>query len=463
MRQRSKGIIVIVCAICFCFVWGIGARGQTKRVRRQTEHLILQCRLLIDPASGKTFRDPFIEINNGRIMRIGTGKMFKAVKTAKFIDFREKFIIPGLIDTHGHLFGGLTKRHTTSDILQALYLAAGVTTVRSPGSQEPEGDIGMQYRIDSGRFIGPRYFNSGPYIEGDPVTVAWMQPVKTPEEVRLKIDQWLRSGATSVKIYAAMKGELLRTAIEHGHSYGVKVIGHIGAVSYREAIEMGIDELFHGILAMPDVIPADTNRTDYKKFYAALAQTDMKSEEIRDIVRMAAEYNVVLTPTAGVFDPIDWEACRMEEQKKYYSPEAWAVLEERYRQPMIPNAKELQAKNIEFIRMAHGTGCLLSTGTDQVGFMMLPGFSLWREMEIFTEAGMRPMDVLKAATLNGAYAIGRSDMIGSLKPGRLADMVVLDANPLKDISHIRKVHRVVKGGVIYEPENLLKTAVGRVH
>lgn len=437
--------------------------AQTKRVRPITGHSVFSARLLIDPGTGKVIQDPIIEVRNGRIMRVGEKDSFIPAADAKIVDFGDRVIIPGLIDTHGHLFGGLTVRHKTCDMLAAFFLAAGVTTVRSPGSMEPEGDMGLQNRINSGRLLGPRYFNSGPYIEGDPVSVGWMHPVNTPEEVRLKIDQWIKLGASSVKIYAAMHGDLLRTAIAHGHAHGVKVIGHIGAVTYTEAISMGIDELFHGILAMPDIIPQDLSQSDYLKVYASLAKLDMNRDEFKQIIRLAAEYKTVLTPTAVVLEPIDPAKCRMAEQKPYFTPAAWEVVEKRLAKPIFANAAEIMRNCREFIQQAWRAGCILTTGTDQVGFTLLPGYSIWREMEIFSEAGMPPMEVLKAATWNGAYAIGRSDLLGSLEPGKLADFVVLTSDPLQDISRVREVHRVVKGGVTYDPAALLKPFIKKYH
>ena len=437
--------------------------GQTKRIRPVTEHLIFKTKMLINPNTGETITNALIEVNNGRILKVASADNFQQKESAPVIDLSTKYVIPGLIDTHGHLYGGITTRHTTCDMHAAFYLASGVTTVRSPGSMEPEGDMGLQNRINSGRFIGPRYFNSGPYVEGDPVTVIWMNPVVTPEEVRLKIDQLLSNGATSVKIYAGMKGDILKTAIEHGHAHGVKVIGHIGAVSYKEAMAMGIDELFHGILAMPDVVPEDLSPTDYKKVMQHLSEMNVASDEMKEIVQLAAEYKVVLTPTADVFEPMDLERNHMTEQQPYFDPKAWEVILKRIEKPMFPEAAAILEKNKEFIKLAHEAGCILTTGTDQVGFGMLPGFALWREMEIFAQAGLEPMEVLKAATINGAYAIGWSDLLGSVEPGKLADFVVLDANPLENISHVRMVHKVVKGGIVYEPETLLKPLLGKYH
>jgi len=439
------------------------AFGQTKRITPSAEHLVFKAKRLVDPASGKTIEHVMIEIAGGRIMRVAEAKNFQPQTGVTIIDMGEKYIIPGLIDTHGHLFGGLTARHTTCDMHAAFYLAAGVTAVRSPGSMEPEGDIGLMNRINSGRFVGPRYFLSGPYIEGDPVTVGWMNPVVTSEEVRLKIDHWIRNGATSVKIYAAMKGEVLKTAIEHGHACGVRVIGHVGAVTYREAMAMGIDEIFHGILAMPDIVPEEIDRRDFKKARQLLPDLDMTRSEIMEIVTLAAEHKVVLTPTAGVVEPMEPERNHMEEQEQYFEPEAWEIVLKRMETPAFPGGEAILEKNKQFIKLAYDAGCILTTGTDQVGFGLLPGFSLWREMEILAEAGLEPMDVLKAATWNGAYALGQTDLLGSVEPGKLADFVALDADPLENISHVRRVHKVVKGGVVYDPETLLKPLVGKYH
>jgi hypothetical protein len=463
MIRRGIVTAVIGSLIVLPFLLTPDAFAQTKRILPQTEASVFRCGLLIDPASGRILREAVIVTAGGKILWIGEAGSARLPEAFKVVDFSAKTVIPGLIDTHGHLFGGLVKRHSSCDLLAPLFLAAGVTTVRSPGSMEPEGDMGLRNRIDSGRLLGPRYFHSGPYIEGDPVTVGWMNPVRTTEEVRLKIEEWIKAGATSVKVYANMKGDLLRTAIEFGHLQGVKVIGHLGATPWKEAILMGIDELFHGILALPEITPADTAAKDPKDPYAWLASVDLARPEVQDILRLAAEAGVVLTPTAVVLEPLDIATQHLDEEKRFLTPEAWAKVEERIAKPFISNGPQVMAKIRQFIKMAHDAGCVLSTGTDQVGFTLLPGFGLWREMEIFAEAGLPPMDVLRAATINGARAIGRSDLLGSLEAGKLADFVVLDGNPLEDIRRVRSVHRVVKGGVVFEPESVLKPIVGQIY
>ena len=462
MKLRSTAILIIGVLVTLAALAPPGAPAQTKRILPGSEATAFKCGLLIDPASGRTVRDAVIVVAGGKILWSGPSGKTPVPEGTAIVDFGTKSVIPGLIDTHGHLFGGLVRRHGTCELLAPLYLAAGVTTVRSPGSMEPEGDMGLRNRIDSGRLLGPRYFHSGPYIEGDPVTVGWMNPVRTPEEVRLKVESWIKAGATSVKVYASMKGELLRTAIEFGHLHGVKVIGHLGATPWREAILMGIDELFHGILALPDIAPPEGPAKDPKDPYGWLASVDLDRPELEDLLRMAAAAGVVLTPTAVVVEPLDPALHHLEEQKRFLTPDAWAKLEERRAKPFVTDGPKVMAKIRQFIRMAYDAGCILSTGTDQVGFTLLPGFAIWREMEIFAEAGLPPMDVLRAATVHGARAIGGSDLLGSLDAGKLADFVVLDGNPLEDIRKVRAVHRVVKGGVVFDPESVLKPVLGRL-
>jgi imidazolonepropionase-like amidohydrolase len=163
----------------------------------------------------------------------------------------------------------------------------------------------------------------------------------------------------------------------------------------------------------------------------------------------------------------DRNARHMEEQERFYTPAAWKFVQDHLAAP-IPfkvSAEDLTGeknKNQDFIRRAHEAGCLLSTGTDYTMLTLPPGWTLWREMEIFAEAGLPPMAILKAAAWNGAYALGRTDQLGSVEPGKLADFVVLDANPLEQVSNVRRVHRVVKGGVIYDRAALLEPLVGKV-
>jgi imidazolonepropionase-like amidohydrolase len=287
--------------------------------------------------------------------------------------------------------------------------------------------------------------------------------MRTPEEVRLTAEHWAQKGATSIKLYASMKDDLMKAAVEHAHAHGLKAIAHIGASTYEQAIRAGIDEIFHGILVMSDLLPPGLDQRRYVEWYKALRAIDLGRPEYARVLALAAETKTVLTPTIAVFEEFDPLSEFMGRQKPYYNAAAWeSLLKKRGQKPLLEGTEELAALNRRFVKDAYAAGCILTTGTDKTNVVPLPGFSLWQEMEAFSRAGLPPMAVLKAATWNGAYALGVTDQLGSLAPGRLADLVVLDKNPLEAVSHIQSVHRIIKAGIVYNPEDLLKRAIGRI-
>lgn len=447
---------------CLSVIFTTQVFAQTNRVRPETKHLIFKSKAVIDPASESVINDAFIEINNGKILRIGRISDLEVPEGAEVKDYGEKYIIPGLIDTHGHLYGGIVLRHTTYPDLAPLFLAAGVTTVRNPGSEDPDSDLGLQHRINSGRYFGPRYFNSGPYIEGVGERGYDMNPVTTKEEVRLKIDQWVQKGATSIKIFSALKKDLFKTAVEHGHAYGIKVTAHSGAVSLEEAIKMGVDELFHGVYASPELKYWDTEIKDGRELHKKISDVNPDTPEFKRVLKLAAQYGTVLSPTVALDDQLDFNSDFILDQKKYLTPEAWETVKNNVDEELAPYSKKLLEKNILFIKLAHEAGCILTIGSDRTDLFPLPGYSMWHEMAVFKRAGLSEMEVLKAATYNGAYVIGRTDLLGSLSSGKLADFVVLDKNPLEDIWNVKFVHSVVKDGVEYEPDKLLEPVLGKI-
>jgi imidazolonepropionase-like amidohydrolase len=437
----------------------------------QAGHVFFKCRLVINPSEGKTIPDAIIEVAGGKILEVGGAAEVPIAPGAKVVDFGDKFIIPGLVDTHGHLYTRLAGEWCkTNPLLPAFYLAAGVTTVGDPGSMDFAGDVALRERIDSGQIPGPRFFLAGEYIQMPPIRIPWMKSTETADQARAIVDDAAKQGAAAIKIYDHVQGDVLRAAIDRAHDRSMRVWAHVGAVSFQQAIDMGVDQLFHGVLVMSDGrkprIPVD----DFIAWIKGAGDLDLTAPAIQAMFRSAARRKVVLTPTVGVLGMFwvpDRKAHHMEEQERFYTPAAWKSVQTRLAGP-IPfkvSAEDFdrqRTKNQEFIRRAHEAGCLLSTGTDYTLLTMLPGWTLWREMEIFAEAGLPPMAVLKAATWNGAYAVGRTDLLGSLEPGKLADFVVLDANPLERVGNVRRVHRVVKGGIVYDREALLTPLVGKV-
>jgi imidazolonepropionase-like amidohydrolase len=447
------------------------------RVRPAAEHLFFKARLLINPGPGPgpgtTIEHAIIETSGGKILSVGKAETLPIPAGAKVMDFSDKVIIPGLVDTHGHLYTRLSGGWLPTDHrLPTFYIAAGVTSVGDPGSMDPDADLALRQQIDSGDAPGPRYFLAGEYIQMAPTRIPWMHAVATPEEARLKVDLLAAQGAAAVKIYDQTAGDVMLAAVDEAHEHGMRVWAHVGAVTWRQAMDMGVDQLFHGVTAMPDGRAPGSTPADYATWAKETASLDLSRPEYQQMFRMAAARKVVLTPTIVVSETIGPgydKLHHLEEQQKYYSSAGWRVVQDieqgrsdAFAKFPVEAVRMEIPKNKEFVRAARDAGCILATGTDVVVLTMLPGWSLWREMDLFAEAGLSPMDVLRAATWNGIYAIGKTDQLGSVEAGKLADFVVLDANPLDAIANVRKVHRVVKAGVIYDPQQLLKPMEGTV-
>ncbi len=439
----------------------------------QKLHYFVKAKLIINPADGKITENAVMEISSGKIVKIDEAANFKIPTDSQVFDYSDKFIIPGLIDTHAHLYTNLIFGHSTNPALPPLFMAGGVTSILVPGSGDPEGDIALKNRVDSGRVVGPRMFLAGEYIDMEPLNVPWMEAVKSETEAKAKLDMWFSRGASAVKVYTGIKGETLRTVINYTHQRGYKVNGHLERETWGNAIEMGIDNLHHGIYSFPEIMPKDIPPQtigminfappEYDKYYQAIVDADFKSAQIQSVFKAAADAKVVFVPTVVALEPPDAAKYLMSVQQPFYAAEAWKRVEQRFNAEKKKYALLLTQKNVEFVREAHKTGVMISTGTDMTNLQMLPAFSLYREMELFSEAGMKTMEVLKAATYNGAWAIGRTDLIGSLEVGKAADFVVLKANPLENISHVRQVFRVAKNGIIYVPDEVTKSLKGRIH
>jgi len=445
----------------------LGLSAQSNRTRPPAGHLIVKCRLLIDPGPDRVISDAFIEIVNGRILRVGPVSEMPESRNAKILDFGDKTIIPGLIDTHFHLFGNIVRSNDTfTGLLIKLPLACGVTTVRAPGSFNPGGDFALRDKINAGIFDGPRIYLSGAILNMEPSRLRYMNLVRTDEEVRLLIDHWAERGATSIKLYESFQGDLLKTAIDHAHLHGLRALAHLGATSFEDAIRAGIDEVFHGALAFKDILPKDLREDQSKEYVQAFANMDLEGPEAERLLKLAADLRVVITPTVAMSDKMDFQGEFLLSQKPYYTAAAWETAIKREANRIAPGEGRASAGDkltetfLHFLKKAYEAGCILTTGTDKTSMVPLPGFSLWHEMMAFARAGLPAKAILKAATFNGAYALAVDNILGSLEPGKFADFVVLDKNPMEDIKNIKTVFRVIKGGIVYEPEPLLKRLIG---
>lgn len=434
---------------------GIPLHGQ----REIPRPLVVRCGTLINPHTRAVQRNVAIQIANGKIIRIAPSADLALPAGVQLLDFSDKFVMPGLVDLHAHTYTRLSGQWTTSnEAVPAFLLAAGVTTARAPGSMNPSADFALRNRINEGLMTGPRYYFAGEYLDLAPSTISWFNPSKTSEEIRMKIDYWSAQGATAVKLYTRMSGEPLRAAVAHAHNHGLKVIGHLGDTGWKEAMEAGVDELCHSVFAIREA-GIKMQFANGRVAFDGLDQLDFKDPKFAEILRLAASLKVVLVPTAMNNRTI----VPLPAYRRYYTDAAWKAIEDMASKKVPPLPEQFYPVEKEWIRMAHASGSLLGTGTDLVIPWIPPGVSLWHEAEFFADCGLPPMDVLDAATWNGIYSIGATDQLGTLEPGKLADFVVLDSNPLDDIRNLERVHRVVKNGTVYDPRHILDRLQGRLN
>jgi imidazolonepropionase-like amidohydrolase len=347
-----------------------------------------------------------------------------------------------------------------------LYLAGGVTTMRTGGNVNGVMDIKLKQEIDAGRQAGPDIDATAPYLNG-PNSFLQMHGLKDPDDARRQVAYWAGMGATSLKAYMNITRAQLGAAIEEAHARKIKVTGHLCSVTYAEAAELGIDNLEHGFFASTDFV-ADKKPDQCPGQgggQRTIADLDENSAEFKALVKKLVDRNVALTSTLTVFETftpgrplppgLDVLVAPLREQyERSY---------ERVAKNAQSNYAKLFPKGMALERAFVRAGGLLIAGTDPTGSGgVIPGYANHRQVELLVEAGFTPLEAIQIATLNGAKYLGREGRIGSIAVDRQADLVVVNGNPAANIADIRNVQLVFKNGVAFDPAKLIESVRGRV-
>jgi imidazolonepropionase-like amidohydrolase len=348
-----------------------------------------------------------------------------------------------------------------------LYLASGVTTIRTTGSINPYTEVNLKAQIERGEVPGPRMFITGPYLTG-PDQFFERVHVTTPEEARRVVDYWTDEGASWFKVYAGISHRELAAIIDEAHKRGAKVTGHLCSIGFREAVALGIDGLEHGYSTnsewdpqkKPDECPSTMGQT--------LAQLDIASEPVQATIRDIVAHRVPITSTLAVSEA---------------SLPNRPPLEQRTLDAMIPAVREeyltnraraaestggaraavVFKKSMEFERSFVKAGGLLAAGVDPTGNGgALPGYGDQRNFELLIEAGFTPVEAIQIMSANGAKVLGQFDKFGSVTAGKAADLVVIQGDPAATPADIRKVTIVFKDGVGYDSPKLIEAVKSMV-
>jgi len=416
------------------------------------------------PRSGQT-----VLIRDGRIAEVGAAGSVRVPAGARTMALNGHTVIPGLVGMHDHMFytaaGGRAVQMSYTG--PRLYLGSGVTTIRTTGGRAPYAEINTKDRIDRGLAPGPRIHLTAPYITGGQGGGS-MAVVNSPEEARRFVAYWGSEGATWLKAYTDIRRAELKAAIEEAHKRGMKVTGHLCSVSLREAVELGIDNLEHGMLAasdfdsskQPDVCPiAQVGET---------GEADPGGATAKSVIATLVKRRVPVTSTLAVYEP--FVANRPTKDARVLlamAPELRTsylqLRDEIDSSGSGPVSKEAFRNAMAFEKAFVEAGGVLASGVDPTGIGgALAGYGDQRNYELFIEAGFTPAVAIQIMTANGARILGVDKRLGTVERGKIADLVVLKGDLSANPSVIRQPVVVFKDGVGYDAAKLIKSVEGRV-
>jgi imidazolonepropionase-like amidohydrolase len=350
-----------------------------------------------------------------------------------------------------------------------MYLAAGVTTIRTAGSVEPYTDLELKKNIDKGLEAGPKIFITGPYLEGEGSFALQMHAIKDPADARATVAFWAGQGATSFKAYNTLTRAELGAAIDEAHKRGLKVTGHLCSIGFTEAARLGIDDLEHGLVVDTEFFSGKKLDAcpDPRGAYEELSKMSPDDPRLTTLIKELVQRHVAVTSTLAVFDAITEAGF-----KRALSPAVLDALSPDTRARLLAGHAggrdpamwtPIVKLEMEFERRFAKAGGLLIAGCDPTGNgTTLAGYGDWRDVELLVEAGFTPLEALKIHSLNGAQWLGAQDRIGSIAQGKEADLVVVAGDPSKNIADMEKVETVFKDGIGYDPQKLTASVRGLV-
>jgi hypothetical protein len=403
-----------------------------------------------DPVARAIRPDQTVVVEGDRIVAVGPAGTVDIPHGAEVVDGAGRTLLPGLWDMHTH----------ESHFAGALHLAAGVTSVRDLGN-DTAIVLDIQRKRAAGTALGPRVIAAG-FMDGPgPFTAPTGPKVSSEDEARQVVRDYARAGMEQIKVYSSLDPALLPVVIDEATRNGMRVSGHLPwPLLAEQAIQAGIHELQHVNFLVLNFLGDTIDTRTPARFHAPArlgAQLDLGSAAVQRFVALLRERDVVVDPTLAVFESLftsrDGQVTPgFEDIVHRFPPEvrrgmkggglpAPEGLEQRYRDSF--------QTMLDLVALLHEAGVRIVPGTDA-----LAGFTLHRELELYHRAGIPAADVLYLATLGSARVAGRDDRLGRIEPGMLADLVLVDGDPTRDITDIRRTRLVLKGGAVYDPDAL---------
>jgi imidazolonepropionase-like amidohydrolase len=427
--------------------------------------------LLVDGTGAAARRGQTVLLRDGRIAAVGPAAAVRVPSEAAVIDGSGHTLIPGMVGLHDHLYYSAAGGRSPQMFFTGprLYLAGGVTTIRTTGAQSTYADVTVKQAVDAGRVPGPRIHVTTPYLTGPEAGMTDMSVAATPEQARRFVAYWAEEGATWIKFYADIHRDVMRAAIEAAHAHGMRTTGHLCSVTFREAVELGIDDFAHGVLTATDFHPRKQPDRCPSDVYAALDTAVRASGPVADaLIAEMVRRKVSMTTTMPVFElfypkrPVTDERVvgLMAPDVRTAYLQQRAFIDTAAHWPLTPDGFR---RALEFDRAFFRAGGILASGVDPTGNGgALPGFGNQRGYELLREAGFTTEEAVQVVTLNGARVLAEAERLGSVEVGKLADLVLLRGDLTADPLVIRNAVTVFKDGVGYDSAKLIEAVRGRV-
>ena len=441
------------------------------------ETLAIQDVAIIDATGAAPKLHQTVLIAHGRIERIGSVRAVRIAAGTRTMDGKGHYLIPGLWDMHVHLAGVVADPRWSKETLLPLLLADGVTGVRDMGG-DLSALLSWRKEIEEGKTIGPHLFVSGPMLEdaasGDPSVIS----VHNAEEGRLAVGKLQQEGADFIKVLSLLTRESYFAIAAESRARGLRFVGHVPAsVSTAEASDAGqlsIEHILYGGFAVACAkndkrLQADLPAAFRTGRLASIAQVIESANEDYDTARAEGLWKKLVSnhtwvvPTL-VSTQVNGNLDQLSRQDKVlsYLPQSvaktWTPAQIAYAlQPSTLQWYQSQlSSQLKLVAAMHHARVPLLAGTDSLDTYNLPGLSLHQELALLVQAGLTPMEALQTATLNAAVFLGKQDEYGTIQEGKVADIVVLDANPLENIANTQKIHAVVVAGRLLDREDLAR-------
>ena len=474
MNKKNHNLILILLVAVIQVSYGQTLSKQVMDYVAVKDSIVLIKNVtLIDGTGGEVKTNQDIIIAKDRIVAIGQSDAIDILAGASVIDGTGKTVIPGLIMMHEHLFHakpfyGSFKIVQMPHTFPQMYLAGGVTTMRTAGGFEANSDLNIKNLIDTGRRIGPYIDVSTPHIEreGFEERIPQLQSLYGGESLENWLNYWFDKGVTSVKVYNNLTKEDLKEIIKVSHARDIKVTGHLCSITYREAAELGIDNIEHSFNFSTDFVN-DKSENKCVSVGQSLIELDDNDPELLSLMEFLIEKNVTLTYTPVVLEPYTNREVISGGGDAALAPYLLEQMKQAHSSMVNTIGDSISLvnfkKEMNRVMRFHALGGKITVGTDPTyRGKTIAGYSNQRMVELLIETGFTIQESIKISTFNGAEYLGIDKETGTIEIGKRADLVLIDGDLSTDVSAIRNMEIVFKNGIGYDSKKIFDSIKGKV-